>query len=260
MGRIHVQAIIFAVIVGAKGARKRHPLQFLHIPKNAGATIEHFFARLNHPPTHVARCKSAPWHTPPRFMTPNLYAANKTFCVVRDPLDRLVSEFKMIFRTASYETAVGRLNGWIYTKTKHTRAAMAADPLRMGNITDCHTLPQFAYVWDERGACTCDHLLRFESVEGDFDALMAAYDLPHRLEATTATRHHDPTTLSPADVSRSTAQAARAAYAEDYRLLFDGPCAALTRSPNGTCVDLDARLPAACRPPGREARRELDGG
>jgi hypothetical protein len=39
---------------------------------------------------------------PPRYLKPNPFDGTQTFCVVRDPLDRMLSEFKMDADDASH--------------------------------------------------------------------------------------------------------------------------------------------------------------
>jgi len=137
--------------------RVRRPVQFLHIPKNAGAAIEHVTMSAKaelaakHPHTHASEwtlarkgfedvhgrvhinshvaitvpvdagplhsasnetCTCSYWHIPPRYLEPdspslaysktgepskviNAYTGSHVFCVVRDPLDRALSEFRV---------------------------------------------------------------------------------------------------------------------------------------------------------------------
>ena len=219
------RAIAWA-LVGLASSQKKRPnkevrLQFLHIPKNAGATIEHFFKRVR-TTVDVDKCGTARWHAPPRYMHPSVYAPNKTFCVLRDPIDRYLSEYKMNHRMSRLESEkdVAAMNEHMTKQARNLVRAFDFDP-EFTTIKDCHLIPQHLFVWDAEGRCTCTHLVRFENVEEDFDALMRAHGYAYRLNETKRNTHHDPTPVTVANVSTSVQRMLRHAYADDYRLLFD---------------------------------------
>ena len=141
--RVVLGALLVAAQVcwGGKPAKhERTALQSLHIPKNAGATIEIWWRRDAHPKTTISRCRMSPWHTPPRFMDPNLYVANSTFCILRDPVDHLVSEYKMIHRSGDLlEGSRGSqsLNRWIGQKAGSVEDEGRDDP-ELPMLNDCH--------------------------------------------------------------------------------------------------------------------------
>merc|ERR1719171_1875937 len=89
---------------------KADSLQFLHIPKNAGKTIQniglkhglrwgtHAFAAIYHQAYHMLkmpdgnRCPAL--HVPPDMVPdPNPYKGREVFCVSRNPYSRAVSEY-----------------------------------------------------------------------------------------------------------------------------------------------------------------------
>merc|ERR1719428_1962821 len=80
-------------------------LIFVHIPKNAGTTIEHlgreekiqwgmFKLKGQQKMPDGNKCNS--WHVPPALLAgynPYLHPRAEVFCVTRDPWERLVSEY-----------------------------------------------------------------------------------------------------------------------------------------------------------------------
>lgn len=86
-------------------------LEFMHIPKTGGTFVEQY--KGHYPPWHDGHpelllpefncaisdhhglCRCAGWHVAPRFYVPSVFEGKSTFCFVRDPLDRMVSEWKM---------------------------------------------------------------------------------------------------------------------------------------------------------------------
>ena len=141
-------------------------------------------------------------HLPPRYLKPNPFDGTQTFCVVRDPLDRMLSEFKMDADDASHVNRSDRATRYILQRFNHrqlnaTAAASAATapsssdarttspsdarappPPRLGHASaavpflytmkraqDCHLLPASLWVWGADGARaprTCAFVLRFE--------------------------------------------------------------------------------------------------
>lgn len=92
---------------------KETELEFMHIPKTGGTFL--ILYKNHYPPWHDGHpellipelncsdpahakdsiCKCPGWHVAPRFYVPSVFEGKSTFCFVRDPLERLVSEWKM---------------------------------------------------------------------------------------------------------------------------------------------------------------------
>ena len=95
-------------------------LQFVHIAKNAGTTIEDVAWKYHgikwgrrakyatsSAPLATGNCPS--WHLPPR-LNPGTYRGKTVFCVVRDPRSRLLSEFLWRQHNSRWSVKVARNN------------------------------------------------------------------------------------------------------------------------------------------------------
>lgn len=123
-----------------------------------------------------------PWHAPPLYFDINPYAGWTTFAIVRNPYERIISEFRCPFNgfcgqhvgprlcplPQSQRAAIRKsarayeLNLWI--------KAWLHDPfLRLSG----HLLPQHWYVNGMPG----ERLLRHENLNGDFDRLARVHGL-----------------------------------------------------------------------------------
>jgi len=183
-------------------------LLFLHIPKNAGTTVEELGIHANpeirwglyktsykdvtFPDMISVRsgAKCSYWHTPPsQFPQPNPYADPdyEVFCVVRDPWTRLVSEF--IYTWTHYRKFMAKdlknkecdrvtFNIWL----KGMLASMERGNVYMNN---CHMLPQYHFIKGQQGRTWCKHVLRFENLTSHFNKLMREWNLDIRMESGT---------------------------------------------------------------------------
>jgi len=162
-------------------------LQFLHIPKCAGTSIENwgrrhgyrwgrFFTKgkaLEMKPPHTGRWKCDLFHVPPQFFEEDPYQNYELFTVVRCPIERAISEFRCPWHgfcaPAKTEEAKERrraatkedLNSWLLRKTA---------PLLEGRIgKNAHLLPQSWYL--ER--VPPGNILRFEHLAQDWETFWA---------------------------------------------------------------------------------------
>lgn len=188
-------------------------LNFLHIPKTAGSTIEQDSARLvgnssiegwgmkdwalrecsqrattqwpkcNFRATHNGRTESgscSAWHVPP-YADPVLlkhYGECETFCVVRHPTARLVSQYR----------------NWLQPCDSSMFESWAVDSLQQAKwnryMGDCHFVPQVEYVFGLGSAAPhCQHVLHYETLRADFQALMDDFGLPVRLHSHLLNHH-----------------------------------------------------------------------
>jgi len=104
-----------------------------------------------------------PWHNPEKLHS--LYDNNDevtTFCVIRSPLERLLSIFKYNNGGGQSNCTVEFFNGW--TENMIHRLKNDETPPMM-----CHLLQQTSY--------PCERKLLFENLATEFDALMAEFGM-----------------------------------------------------------------------------------
>ncbi|CAK9032640.1 unnamed protein product [Durusdinium trenchii] len=175
-------------------------LKFIHIPKNAGTSIEHLGKKLN---LHWGefddslRCRNASrchqtlpiyrdccwprkttacslWHYPPSADAhlAAVYAQCSTFGVVRDPLRRFVSQYFWITK-AHHEPGPLCDREKFEAYANRTLQRLLEDPW----IEDCHLVPQVHYVASHSGQRLCDHILHYEKLRSELSLLLKSYNL-----------------------------------------------------------------------------------
>jgi hypothetical protein len=159
-------------------------LAFLHIPKTGGTSLSNAYGRLFIDHAHMRTIRgpgcSSYWHVPPRRFGNNPYAGKKVFCVVRDPVEKAFSEYKMRFNAhLNVPNIVGKVNDWLRAGVLSTGGGGSIDgsgPWIKGGL-DCHMVPQYIYVWDDKGQRTCDYIIRFENntLLHDYNQLLSTF-------------------------------------------------------------------------------------
>lgn len=194
-------------------------LEFIHIPKTAGTTIENVANENNvkwgrFKPEHNAhknnkRCVY--WHTPPKhFGNDSFFKKDSTFCVFRNPYDRLVSEFKYRNRDETQHTKEN-LNKWIL---EHLEPKYYAD----GEL-ECHFIPQHEFIYDDNGNITCDNILNFDNLTDEFNNLATEHEIPFQL-SDSRKDNKTPDSLSVDDLTYETKVKIRNIYDKDFNLLY----------------------------------------
>mgnify|MGYP006086721511 CR=1 FL=1 len=157
-------------------------MEFIHIPKNAGTAIENVakekgvrWGRFK--PEHrefMDENICNYWHIPPkRFKEGNFYQRDDSFCVIRNPFSRIISEYAYRHSNQPKKNNAKDLNDWI-------EKVLTKDNVNTKGGMDCHLFPQHDYVYDDvNDVYTCHNILRFEHLEDDFNDLMKKenYDL-----------------------------------------------------------------------------------
>lgn len=223
-----------------KGARC---LRFLHIPKTGGSSIERQMWFLNN--GRDAKKRFPAWgmhdehiqctrpikdkntwrincvmpgpgsvvcnhyHVPPSGdpVTLRSYEGCELFCVVRDPLSRFASEWKYSLERTGKDACDARNFTWFANKALGRARRNPYD-------ADCHLTPQARFVFAGRGKDrrqVCKHVLRFERLKQDFDALMKSWDIPMQL-----TEHALQTPLCKLHVDKQLRRRIWEMYQEDY--------------------------------------------
>lgn len=199
------------------------PLHFLHIPKTGGTSIEKLGRFLGHwwgsalynctgeggcyPPKSLFSWQGVQRRCPlfhiPLDAASRAAIAAETFCVVRDPYDRFVSEYK--WRTAHWRSLgcnASDMNAYL-------------EPLLSGrSVDDCHFVAQHRFIHDEvNAAVLCDHVLPFEALAEAVPRLLrTSRPLPHTRNVGSRCR------LTAEQLNARNRRLIRTRYAEDIEL------------------------------------------
>jgi hypothetical protein len=153
----------------------------VHVPKTAGVSIEHVFLRLlgltwvtraplllrgnDDPglgPPRLAHLKAAEYLTC-GYLSPQQFESYFKFSFVRNPWDRIVSEYK-------YRGHPVRIDFKTYL-FRHLPAPGWTDSYS-------HIIPQYDFLYDGEGKCLVDFVGRYENLQADFDAVCARLGIP----------------------------------------------------------------------------------
>lgn len=172
---------------GAPSLLQRPELAFLHIPKTSGTAIEHALG------IHVfqkMRLECSYWHVPPRWL-PKPPGDNATrsesFCVVRHPYERMVSEFRdlMKYRRGPFPPGRVRLpaSPSCSGEDLDRYVAAALDAYQVSGrwwTNDCHLVPQATYMATDNGSHPgCTVVLNQNDLNFEFAALMRQQGTPN---------------------------------------------------------------------------------
>jgi hypothetical protein len=232
-------------------------LTFFHIPKTAGTAIEYAAGSanlawgsclFNHKPKrdicrYPSDSKEWPqyvgwWHVPPQFFPlagADPYQGAELFAVVRDPYDRMVSEFYYICTLKVFDWRPDQcdrsrllesdyMNAWLQNKLLSRRAELGAAQSYL--VDNGHFTPQYDFLVGPHEVRMVDHVLRMEDdLNSEFTALMKAFKLSHvklkklnALGAEARGEHH----LSVQDINQETLESIHQTYPRDFDLGYSG--------------------------------------
>jgi hypothetical protein len=215
-------------------------LEFVHIPKNAGTSIENAaekaginwgFKQWTKPgvPKYggnlfklpgewinskynvkyiskdTSRNTCFPWHEIPDNMPDKIYGKNsKTFCVVRDPYSKIVSAYKYWRGKTATKTD---LNHFIQTRLPNFDKNVENMRWNSG-----HILPQHMYTHGKR---KCEYIIRFENLDTEFGDLMKKFNITDiKLEK----NNKSAKTVSVSDLDNASRELIKKAYKRDFEL------------------------------------------
>ena len=166
---------------------------FVHIPKAAGQSIESVFVSRQglswqQRGALLLKPNQDPANGPPRLahltaaeyvrlghMSEQQFGEYFKFSFVRNPWARMVSEFK--YRQGLGEQAYqGKFKDFLFKRFPLPSAdnyALAKDGYR-------HVLPQWQFLYDEKGEQLVDFIGKFENLQGDFNRVCQRLQIPEQ--------------------------------------------------------------------------------
>ena len=134
-------------------------LSFMHIPKTAGTSIEDAAKNNNlHWGRFDKNLKSngiCSWHTPQKL-------ENYCFCVIRDPFDRIISQFY-------HENEVDNYNKDELNKFIQSKLDIIKNDIHHKDNHYLHQIEFFKY---------CDIAISYDNIQNNLNELMKLFDLP----------------------------------------------------------------------------------
>jgi hypothetical protein len=170
---------------------------FIHIPKNAGQSIEAFFGR-KWTPSAEARSKNpemwperfqrhTPWTRYERVYKTHTYRA---FAIIRNPWSRIVSSYTYEQKMAQKGIGLEKPNRKLLTA-----GGSFEDYVRNADRDSFFVRPQAFWLRNAAGQIATIDLLRFENLAEEFQRLARKYNLkdgtlPHINRSTTGHKHY----------------------------------------------------------------------
>ena len=236
---------------------KAASLAFLHIPRNGGGSIEYAASKKHirwgicnywqkdgvcskdNPPvyTKVTNPFMYQWyHVPIQWIpeeVPTYYKGHDLFAVVRNPYDRMVSEFNWQCHSMRYceeneESIIGNatfLNEWLdaqLTKFRECPKVEKLDPAHPDQpcvmMWSGHFIRQSDFIFDgpTMDKPMVDYVLHFETLAEEFVSLMKDYSM--NLTLTPYNLHRTDKGLTVQDLNKTTIDLINEVYLRDFKL------------------------------------------
>lgn len=218
-------------------------LTFIHIPRTGGGTVEecseksHLWGYQDREAmahwidtgVHAKHCGHCWWHMPPNTLS-SYYEGKETFCTIRNPYTRLISEFGILMeRNGKVKMAdnITFVNEFLYQQLQWLKQQDQEGPGRGYN--DCHWVPQSGYVWGwhfknstvDTSKQYCKNIVHFDpDLPTSFNALMKKHgygyhlDTEHRMHAQKSAFD-----LQPKHLSRKVIDLFNELFDVDFKLL-----------------------------------------
>jgi hypothetical protein len=203
--------IIMCKRYNQKKTSEKKPFLFIHIPKNAGTSIENMFltnkieiGRHKIENNVIENIGVNEWHCPPKYRDLNFndYIA---FCVVRHPIDRIISEF-------NYMHSID----WIEIPddiNKYVKEALGNNVDQFA--FDGHLIPQSEFIQDKYGNVITT-ILKFENLESELKLFMKKHRLKYKIEKANSSNKIN----SIKDLNSESLRLIKSFYKNDF-VLFD---------------------------------------
>ena len=192
-------------------------LNFIHITKNAGTTIEDLakekgilWGRFNDEyckNINTTRNISDPWHNYFPSLDKSVRSKYNWFLVVRNPYDRILSEFKYHVKMNGNKNFTNKtFNEFIQNKIKEANNTNT----NVGKYGG-HFAPQYKYLTNDDKI----HILKFENLNQEFNDLMKQYNINLKLDEKHNVSNHKFTIN---DFNESTKKLIQEVYKKDFDL------------------------------------------
>lgn len=148
-----------------------HKAIFIHIPKNAGESIEKTLGIYGGAPNETL------WGTLGNHIVLQHFSATKVkhfikndelwnsyfkFAIVRNPWSKAVSEYNWYLRYGPKCS----FKRWVFSLEYRIKINDLIHPMEIG-----HNIPQYKFIQNSGGECLVDQVLRLESLDDDFKNL-----------------------------------------------------------------------------------------
>lgn len=194
-------------------------LQFIHIPKNAGTSIENLgkkygikwgrFIEKHNYSLYDTPCDYFYWHSPYFIKNKDL----KYFAVLRNPYDKIISEFYYVgeWKKHSGKTHLESFYLWLDDKYNLIK--------KNKHWNNCHILPQSEYVYDKNGGKKIDYLIYMDKqFKINLDKLFKQYNLGINIDDFEKNNSRDKT-FKKTDLNKKAIDQINEMYDEDFKML-----------------------------------------
>ena len=182
---------------------------FVHIPKTGGTTIERLFKKYNYfvgtydNKFNYNKHDFCPfWHVPPKYNKNINFKNYITFCFIRDPLERVVSEVNFL-------QVKSDINKFIKDRLINEDNNF---------VEDCHFLPQSDYIYDIYGN-RVENILNFKNFDNELINFIKKYNLNIKYSKDTDVHLVSMKLWKVSDLSDEVINLIKKYYSKDYLLI-----------------------------------------